>query len=218
MENRDGQIQPLDPRFPIGESPDTPVSATPDRRQANRHMAVFLLVRLEAGGRQTIGRVVNISARGAKVETILPLSVGQDLQIELRSDTSLSGTVRWVAEKTAGIEFDHDVPLQDFLTRKQSKLAKIKPRPPRFESHAAASIISDDETIPGEVRDISLHGARIAGEFQHKLNDQVVVAIDGLSRRRARIAWIGAGQIGVEFLKSLDFRELGNWLAETPTP
>lgn len=180
-------------------------------------MAVFLLVRLEAGGRQTIGRVVNISARGAKVETILPLSVGQELHIELRSDTSISGTVRWVADRAAGIEFDHDVPLQDFLTRKQSRLAKIKPRPPRFESRATATISSEKETISGEVQDISLHGARIAGKFQFNINDQVVVAIDGLSRRRSRVAWMRVGQIGVEFLKPLDFRELGNWLAEVPT-
>lgn len=212
---KDSQIESREQRPPPADPLDT--DSLGDRRQANRHMAVFLLVRVEAGGRQNIGRVVNISARGAKVETTLPLQVGQELHIELRSDTSVSGTVRWVADRAAGIEFDHDVPLQDFLTRKQSRLAKIKPRPPRFESRATASIIGEKETITGEVQDISLHGARIAGKFQCNLNDQVVVAIDGLSRRRARIAWLRVGQIGVEFLKPLDFRELGNWLAGVPS-
>ncbi|MBK8273958.1 MAG: PilZ domain-containing protein [Sphingomonadales bacterium] len=101
------------------EKPPKIASQAAERRTAKRHMSVFLLAKVTTEDRQSLGRVLNLSQTGAKIETRLSFTPGDPLVLEIRSDLKVAGTVRWVAEKSIGILFDKEIDVERFLSREQ---------------------------------------------------------------------------------------------------
>lgn len=185
-----------------------------ERRTAKRHMSVFLLAKVTAGDRQALGRVLNLSQSGAKIETRLSFSPGEALILEIRSDLKVAGTVRWAGERAVGILFDKEIDVNRFLSREQPKLRKEKPRAPRYVCDTDANISAETEKSVLKVRDVSLSGAGLKGETSLNPGDDVLVTILGLQPRRAKVMWSNAQGIGITFLKPLDFRDFDFWLEE----
>lgn len=199
----------------------TDASKTAERRAARRHMSVFLLAKVTTKDQQALGRVLNLSQTGAKVETRLSLAPGDSLVLEIRSDLKVAGTVRWAGGKMIGILFDREVDVGRFLSREQPRLNRVKPRAPRYVCDADASVAAETETTILKVRDVSLSGAGLAGETTLNSGDDVLVTIFGLKPRRAKVIWSNAQGVGITFLKPLDFRDFESWLDEQvtkPTP
>lgn len=188
-----------------------------DRRAAKRHMSVFLLAKVTARDQQALGRVLNLSQTGAKVETRLSFAPGDTLVLEVRSDLKVTGTVRWAGGKMIGILFDREVDVGRFLSREQPRLHKVKPRAPRYVCDADASVSAETETTILKVRDVSLSGAGLAGETALNRGDDVLVTIFGLKPRRAKVIWSNTQGVGITFLKPLDFRDFESWLDEQVT-
>lgn len=193
-----------------------PVNASKaaERRTAKRHMSVFLLAKVTTGSQQALGRVLNLSQSGAKIETRLPLKRGDTLVLEVRSDLKVAGTVRWTRSHVVGVEFDREVDVGRFLSREQPKLNRVKPRAPRYVCDADATVAAESETNVFKVRDVSLSGAGLAGETALNRDDEILVTIFGLKPRRAKVIWSNAQGVGITFLKPLDFRDFESWLNE----
>lgn len=190
-------------------------SEAAERRTAKRHMSVFLLAKVTTEQHQALGRVLNLSQTGAKIETSLKLRAGDALTLEIRSDLKASGTVRWSRNQSIGVEFDHPVDIDRFLSRQNDKLGRVKPRAPRYLCDAEATVNADTETGTFKVRDVSLSGAGLAGDLTLSRNDDILVTIFGLKPRRAKVIWASADGVGITFLKPLDYRDLESWLSET---
>lgn len=186
-----------------------------ERRAAKRHMSVFLLAKITTEGRQALGRVLNLSQTGAKVETSLAFKSGDTLTLEIRSDLKAAGKVRWVRSGTVGVEFDHPVDVSRFLSRHQAKLGRVKPRAPRYVCEAEATVNAETKSSVFKVRDVSLSGAGLAGKMPLNRDDEVLVTIFGLKPRRAKVIWANADGVGITFLKPLDFRDFESWLSRT---
>jgi hypothetical protein len=184
-----------------------------DRRTAKRHMAVLLLVKLAVDGREALARITNLSRTGARIETSLPLQQGLLVGIELRSDAAADAIVRWVDGQSAGVEFTAPIDVDRFLSRKVSTLSRQKPRSPRYVCDAPARITTEEGSFTADLMDLSLSGARISADTEWKTDDTVVVAIEGLKPRRARIAWTRKEMAGIEFMLPLNYREFDVWLA-----
>jgi hypothetical protein len=191
------------------------IETAAERRTAKRHMSVFLLAKVTTGGRQALGRVLNLSQTGAKIETSMQLKPGDTLSLEIRSDLKTAGKVRWARGGAVGVEFDHPVDVSRFLSRQQAKLGRVKPRAPRYVCDAEATVNADTETSTFKVRDVSLSGAGLAGEMPLRPDDEVLVTIFGLKPRRAKVIWANADGVGITFLKPLDFRDFESWLSQT---
>ena len=196
------------------EKPPKIASKAAERRTAKRHMSVFLLAKVTTEDRQSLGRVLNLSQTGAKIETRLSFTPGDPLVLEIRSDLKVAGTVRWVAEKSIGILFDKEIDVERFLSREQPKLRREKPRAPRYVCDTDASISAEAEKSVLKVRDVSLSGAGLTGETCLNPGEDVLVTILGLAPRRAKVMWSNATGIGITFLKPLDFRDFDQWLEE----
>jgi hypothetical protein len=190
---------------------------TAERRAAKRHMSVFLLARVTTKDQQGLGRVLNLSQTGAKVDTRLSLTPGDAIVLEIRSDLKVAGTVRWVGGRMIGILFEREVDVGRFLSREQPRLNRVKPRAPRYVCDADASVAAEAETTILKVRDVSLSGAGLAGETTLNPGDDVLVTIFGLKPRRCKVIWSNAQGIGITFLKPLDFRDFESWLDEQVT-
>lgn len=185
-----------------------------ERRTATRHMSVFLLAKITTRDQQALGRVLNLSQTGAKVETRLSLAPGDAILIEIRSDLKVAGTVRWAGGRTVGVLFDREVDVGRFLSRDLPRLNRVKPRAPRYVCDADAAVAVEAETAILKVRDVSLSGAGLSGETALNPGDDVLVTIFGLKPRRAKVIWSNAQAIGITFLKPLDFRDFESWLDE----
>lgn len=194
--------------------PPANTSKAAERRTAQRHMSVFLLAKVTAGDHQALGRVLNLSQTGAKVETRLSLVPGDAILLEIRSDLKVAGTVRWAGGRTVGVQFDREVDVSRFLSRELPRLNRVKPRAPRYVCDADATVAGENETTILKVRDVSLSGAGLAGEAALTPGDDVLVTIFGLRPRRAKVIWSNAQGIGITFLKPLDFRDFESWLDE----
>lgn len=195
-----------------GKVPQPPVT-TDDRRAERRHMAVLLLVKLEVGGRQALARITNLSKTGARLETTLPLAVGLPVHIELRSDVTADAVVRWVNGQSAGVEFSVPIEVERFLSRKVSTLSRTKPRPPRYECDSPAEVTTEDGVFEAHLMDLSLSGARLSSDARWKTGDTFVISIEGLKKRRARVAWARGEMAGIEFMLPLNYREFDVWLS-----
>jgi len=185
-----------------------------ERRTGKRHMSVFLLAKITTASQQALGRLLNLSQSGAKIETQLSFKPGDALVLEIRSDLKVSGTIVWVRNLTVGVQFDREIDVARFLSREQSRLERVKPRAPRYSCDADATVAAETETNILKVRDVSLSGAGLAGETTLGPGNELLVTIFGLKPRRAKVIWSNAKGVGITFLKPLDFRDFESWLNE----
>jgi hypothetical protein len=74
------------------------------------------LATIRCGARLHGANTRDISQGGVKVETDLPLLVGQEVVITMDKFRPLNGVVRWCSEGVAGIAFNHTLPFNELMT------------------------------------------------------------------------------------------------------
>jgi hypothetical protein len=105
-----------------------------DRRHGSeRYVTVLKVGRAVVDGQDQLCLVRNMSREGAKLDIYHEVQKDQKITIELRSDRVVTGTVRWVGDHAAGIEFDDPVDVSDMLqARPQRSVLRKLPRSPAF--------------------------------------------------------------------------------------
>lgn len=192
-----------------------------EKRDSERHVGVILIAKIESIGTQSVCRIRNISAKGAQIETNIPLKFNQLVALELRSDLKLTGRVRWKKGVYAGLQFDKPIDLTRYLLRPESKIDRIKVRAPRYECHAEAVAIADIGNFRCVVSDVSLSGACISNlpsKVKLKPNQTVRFRCDGLPVRQACIVWVDCDRLGLNFRHPIKYTELQDWLTDYSRP
>lgn len=189
-----------------------------ERRNSERYVTVLKVGRASVGGHDQLCMVRNMSRDGAKLDLYHEVQENQKITIELRSDKVVTGTVRWVGDHAAGIQFDEPVDVSDMLQGRptRSVLRKL-PRAPRFPAQAKVHLDHDNGVIAGQIINVSLHGLCIGTAEKIRVDDQVVARIDGLPPRRASVRWLREGMVGLHFAMPMAFSDLARWL-ETHQP
>jgi hypothetical protein len=183
-----------------------------ERRASARQISVMLTAKLNSGNMQQPCRIVNLSVTGAKLETLIPLTEGEPVLVEFRSDLVIKAKVRWTREGQAGIEFDAPIALQAALRRSEVQIGRIKARPPRYRCDARATVENGNKRWQCHVVDISSTGLKIRGAGAVAIRETVMVEIEGLPRHRARVIWTGADMIGLRLLNAFKYHELELWI------
>ena len=75
----------------------------PDRESRFRRRLQLFVYRQD--GREIKTRLINISGRGCQLAPAEPLSVDEQVRIEIPRLGSIAATIRWSAEGKAGAEF-----------------------------------------------------------------------------------------------------------------
>ncbi len=207
----------------IGKDGATEVSAdeqaAQDRRKGSqRYVTVLKVGRAVVDGQDQLCLVRNMSREGAKLDIYHEVQKDQKITIELRSDKVVTGTVRWVGDHAAGIEFDEPVDVSDMLQgRPQRSVLRKLPRAPRFLAYAHVHLQRDKgPNITGELVNISLHGLCMETVDDAKVDDHVVARIEGLPARSATVRWVREGMVGLHFEMPMGFSELARWLEDHP--
>lgn len=193
-----------------------PTDPTDFTAREQRTLTLFMVGKLIATcGGEGLCRVRNLSVGGLMLETCMPLTLGEQVVVELRGTETLSGAVVWAREGRAGIAFHQPVIVEDLVRtapRLGSRLLKVcQPRGPRVTVDCPIEVQLDSGRIDARLTDISQGGARVALPLMPQRDERVVLMIPGLPLKLAIVRWVGA-EVGFAFAEPLPFALLSEWL------
>jgi len=186
----------------------------PDERRVDERMIAMLRVAklTDAQNHEQLIRVRNVSAGGLMAEAGHPVRVGEAVSIELSSQT-ISSTVVWTREGTAGFKFDQNIDLGELLAGRKPRHG-FRPRPPRLEVNCKANVKLENSYYTVDVHDISLGGMKVEPIEEYCLGKKVVVVVESLRPVRGEVRWFSDRKAGIVFDQPLKFEELAEWIGK----
>lgn len=185
----------------------------PSERRGDERVAPMLRVAKLIGknGEQLV-RVRNVSAGGLMAEAGQPVSIGEEVSVELSSQ-KIPGSIVWIRDGAIGVKFDQTVDLGELLAGRKPRHG-FRPRPPRLEVRCKASLRVDKTYYTVDVHDISLGGMKVEPIEEYCLGKKVVVVVESLRPIRGEVRWYSDRRAGVVFDQPLSFEELAEWVGK----
>lgn len=191
----------------------TSVPRPDERRVDDRLIAMLRVAKLtDAQNHEQLIRVRNVSAGGLMAEVGHPVGVGEAVSIELSSQT-ISSTVVWTREGTAGFKFDQNIDLGELLAGRKPRHG-FRPRPPRLEVNCKANVKLENSYYTVDVHDISLGGMKVEPIEEYCLGKKVVVVVESLRPVRGEVRWFSDRKAGIVFDQPIKFEELAEWIGK----
>ena len=194
-------------------------SAVGDRQHARREArvaTVMLVARLISERGDQLCRVRNLSANGLKVNTPFPLTVGEEIRIELRNGRSVQGKIVWSNPPFAGMQFHKDENVEDLLSTAPVDDAKL-PRLPRVEVNQPVLVHAASRMLGATMIDLSQGGAKLRMRTFLEAGAAISVNITGLGSLKAVVRWTRDEEVGVAFHETIPFDTLSHWLISRPS-
>ncbi|MEO1169862.1 MAG: PilZ domain-containing protein [Pseudomonadota bacterium] len=182
-----------------------------DRRSGQRYMSVLQAGKIVTDTVQELCLIRNISSRGVMTEVFAPIETDTRVQIEFKAGALASGTVRWVQDGRAGIEFDHAIDVHEVLAPHSGRMA---PRAPRLSIDGMAKVSIGDAHERLQVFDISQGGVKVATGRYMDAGLDAVVEIEGLPVRASVIRWVGNKHAGISFNRIMPLDQVAYWAAQ----
>lgn len=222
MQGQDGRnsprdrVEPIMPPHECVEETSISLSAAapppPERRQQQRHLTILRVGALIIDGARELCLVRNISAGGVMVHVYRPVDVGTRLQIEIKNDEPISGTVVWQADSNIGIEFDEKIDVADLLATSKILSDGRRARRPRVEIDRMAKLRCGADLYVVRARNISQGGVKIESEEALPIDGDVVLTLDGFRPLPGIVRWQKDGDCGISFIQVIPIAELCEWL------
>ena len=180
-----------------------------ERREGERHMTLFRVGALLLDGRRELCLIRNISAGGMMLRAYCPLSVGQQVAIELKNGQPIAGQVSWMGDQQVGIAFDQPIDVVAILA---SDDEGPRPRMPRIETDACIFVREGAATWRLTCSDISQGGVKLTDSGLLTNGADVVVTLNGMAPQPGVVRWTADGSAGISFNRPLPLSELVSWL------
>jgi hypothetical protein len=199
----------------------TPTAADRDRavvrhvERAPRAMTLLITGKLVVEQFEALCRVRNMSATGMMIETLRPLSQGDEVCVHLRSSCSLRARVVWTRQGAAGLAFLTPVDLKAVLAGEAPRsriLRARRPRAPRIAAQCAITVVAGGETHEACLLDISQSGARLRLPMQPNREERLILSIPGLPMKSGAVCWAREGEAGLALYEPLPFDLLAEWI------
>ena len=187
----------------------------PDRRKQSRHMTILRVGTLIIDGRRELCLIRNISAGGVMAHVYSPLVIGQQLELELKTNQRISGVVTWTEESNVGIAFTELADVEELLTSQANPDNGWRPRLPRVEVDRLATLRIGSRTYGVSTRDISQGGVKIETDQPFETGDEIVLTLDKFRPLQGVVRWYNDGLCGISFNQVIPFHELMGWLRGT---
>lgn len=199
-------------------SPDTSsvqdAGESSDRREHARNIKVMRVARLKdiQLHAECLGMVRDVSSGGMMIDALFPLEIGQHISVALLDDQELTGEIVWRDGQTVGVQFTHEISVEQILARPAVKIDGQRSRLPRFQASKASQITYDQKAFDATLCNISQRGAKLMCDVAPRMNSNIVIRIDADHSVAATVKWRGSNMIGVEFHRLLSLVELSNWI------
>ena len=175
-------------------------------------MPTLCIVKLTGKDSEQLMRARNVSAGGLMAEIGRPVSVGEQVELEISSQ-KIPSTVVWTRDGTAGFKFDSNIDLGELLAGRKPRHG-FRARPPRLQVQCKASLRVGKTYYNCDVHDISLQGMKIEPIEEYCLGKQVVVVVESLRPIKGEVRWFSDRKAGIVFDKPLEFEELAEWIGK----
>ncbi|NML12795.1 PilZ domain-containing protein [Sphingobium sp. AR-3-1] len=164
---------------------------------------------------QALCIVRKLSTSHVMIATRLLLEPGMIVRIGLRGNYLLPGQVGDIAGPLVPVLFDRPVNPSDVV--EAGKRAHGGQESVRLQLERPVQIVGPRATHLCLSVDISLGGMKIRGvaPWLH-IGDLLLVELQGLGRREARLAWIKGNEAGLHFSHTMGYDELDLWLQKWP--
>lgn len=168
-------------------------------------------------------RVVNVSSRGAMIETDLEVRIGENLEIVFSEDNRTRCAVRWIRDGRVGLEFVNETifwetapsgpvfqaqPLATPGQAEEEEEPAFVDREPRQRLLRSGTLYWSGISVPVRLRNISAGGARVEGERDLCPGAEVELDLGEGGFHVAEVRWSNDGQIGLRFADDFDLDSL----------
>ena len=184
----------------------------PERRQQRRHLTILRVGSLFVDDKRELCLIRNISAGGLMAHVYSTLDVGQGIEVELKSNQRIAGTVTWMQDNNAGITFDAPIDVEDMLASHTVLENGWQPRLPRVEIDCLATLRVGASLYGVSTRDISQGGIKVDIDERLEEGLPTVLTLDGFRPIEGVVRWYQDGICGIAFNQVIPFRELMTWL------
>ena len=182
-----------------------------------RLTTILLVARMSTNGWDDLCCVRNISAGGMRIETLAPLAVGQDIDIEFKNGLNVRTQVAWVGKGEAGLRCYTPITIECVLA--QPTLGPVTalraPRAPRLSTLCPVALRCNGHLLRGNLENISQGGAQVRLSAPTPVDGAVVLIAPGLGSIHATMRWQTRDVVGMAFLDTLGFADLSRWLASS---
>ncbi len=158
--------------------------------------------------------VRKLSAGGAIVQVDGPPIPGDRLELELMTGERLGGTIAWQRDGEIGLRFDQPIDVFAVIAQDIVSQPGERRRMPRVELTVQALLETQAGTELVTTRDISQGGVKLDVPFKLKVEERVLVTLDGLTPQPGVVRWSTDHVAGIAFLPELRWQELMIWLKD----
>jgi hypothetical protein len=169
---------------------------------------------LTVGSIRQVCSIRKLSAGGAIVQVDGPVTPGERLDLELMTGEQLGGTIAWQRGSEVCLRFDAPIDVFAVIAQDIVSQAGERRRMPRVELVVQALLETASGTELVTTRDISQGGAKLDVPFRLKVEERVLITLDGLPPQQGVVRWSSDHVAGIAFLPELRWQELMVWLKE----
>lgn len=190
------------------------------RRQEGRLLTLLRVGTLILGGdgiidgRRELCLVRNISAMGMMIHVYSHLTLGEAVEVEMKTGQQIAGRVKWIDGSNVGLEFEASVDVMAMLASQMISQTDLKPRMPRVEVRAPAMLRMGGQIWRVGTRDISQGGTKIALDVDLPADADIVLSMEGFHSQHGVLRWCGDGMAGITFNTIIPWPQLVRWLKE----
>lgn len=186
--------------------------AQSDRGGEARRLTTLRVGTVTIEGRRELCLIRNVSAGGLRAHVYSPLTKGQPVSVELKTNQQTAGSVSWVDGATVGISFDEEIDIAELLASQIEGEGGLHARMPRVEADCLGELRIGARLYPINTCDVSQGGARIEIDHPLQVGENVVLTLHKLRPVAGVVHWYEDGRGGIGFNQVLPFHELVNWL------
>jgi hypothetical protein len=201
---------------PEGERATPGEGRQPTRRE-DRVATVMLVARLISGRGDQLCRIRNLSGHGLKVNTTFPLSVDEEISIELRNGRFVEGKIVWSTPPFAGMQFHKPEDVEDLLSSATSAADAQVARLPRVQVNQSVLLHAGTRMLGATMIDLSQGGAKLRLRGGLEPGEQVSLSVTGLGSLKATVRWARNEAAGIAFHETIPFDTLSDWLSSRPS-
>ena len=188
-----------------------------DQRSGQRFTLLLRAAKLVTKAGEFLCLLRDVSDHGLKAQLFHDLNIDSDCAVELGNGERLALVCVWQRERQAGFRFAegptevHRLIDESGPFPKRNLRVRLNPPPPLL-------LAIDGLNEPGQLCDISQHGAAVAIERRLALGAQVRLAGSQLPELNARVCWRNRGMHGLVFQQGFLLDELAElaWRLQMP--
>jgi hypothetical protein len=176
-------------------------------------------------------RVINVSSRGAMIESDLDARIGERLDVLFTEENKTRCIVRWVREGRIGLEFADETIFWDHTRGKSpvfqyaeaaaeapaAPVREIIEREKRQTLLRSGTLYWSGISIPVRLKNISEGGARVESEQALRPGAEVELDLGEAGFQYAEVRWARDGQIGLRFAADFDLDTLAPAAVSAPS-